>query len=108
MSPFDRDIVSELRQLMPDRRITDSEARSVAERQAAKLLELMSVDQPPVPMFVISSLTGVSVDRRRDWPTSAMTVAHGGGWRIVLRSSEPRQRQRFSLAHELKHLLDDP
>ena len=29
-------------------------------------------------------------------------------WRIVLKKSEPRQRQRFSLAHEFKHVLDDP
>ena len=26
----------------------------------------------------------------------------------MLCSSEPRQRQRYSLAHELKHVLDDP
>src|SRR3712207_4655449 len=59
-------------------------------------------------MFVVSSLAGISVDRRPDWPTSAMAVPCGAGWRIVLCSSEPRQRQRYSLAHELKHVLDDP
>lgn len=104
----DLDLIAELRRLMPNRRITDSEARSVAERQAARLLELMHVDQPPVPMFVVSSLPGITVDRQTDWPTSAMAVAHGQSWRIVLKSSEPRQRQRYSLAHELKHILDDP
>lgn len=80
----------------------------MAERQAERLLRLMHVGEPPVPMFVISSLAGISVDRRTDWPTSGMAVAHGRGWRIVLRSCEPRQRQRYSLAHELKHVLDDP
>jgi Zn-dependent peptidase ImmA (M78 family) len=28
-------------------------------------------------------------------------------WHIVLRASESRQRQRFTLAHEFKHILDD-
>jgi hypothetical protein len=104
----DVDVIAELRALMPLRAMTWSEAYSVAERQATRLLELMHVAAPPVPMFVVSSLAGISVDRRPDWPTSAMAVACGRGWRIVLCASEPRQRQRYSLAHELKHVLDDP
>lgn len=104
----DLDVVGELRTLMPARGMTWSEAYSVAERQAARLLELMHVAEPPVPMFVVSSLAGITVDRLQDWPTSGMAVAHGSGWRIVLCGSEPRQRQRYSLAHELKHILDDP
>ena len=30
------------------------------------------------------------------------------GWVIVLRAEEAKVRQRFSLTHELKHVLDDP
>jgi hypothetical protein len=104
----DIDVIAELRRLMPRRAMTWSEAYSVAERQAVRLLQLMHVAEPPVPMFVVSSLAGISVDRRADWPTSGMAVANGSDWRIVLCSSEPRQRQRYSLAHELKHVLDDP
>jgi Zn-dependent peptidase ImmA (M78 family) len=104
----DIDVIAELRKLMPRRGITWSEAYSVAERQAARLLELMQVAEPPVPMFVVSSLAGITVDRRADWPTSGMAVAHDGNWRIVLCADEPRQRQRYSLAHELKHVLDAP
>ena len=37
-----------------------------------------------------------------------MAVRAPSHWRIVLRAEEPRQRQRFSLAHEFKHILDDP
>jgi hypothetical protein len=104
----DIDVIAELRRLMPRRAMTWSEAYSVAERQAVRLLQLMHVAEPPVPMFVVSSLVGISVDRRADWPTSGTAIAHKSGWRIVLCSSEPRQRQRYSLAHELKHVLDDP
>jgi predicted transcriptional regulator len=104
----DVDAISLLRRLLPDRAITWTEAHSIAERQATLLLELLHVDEPPVPQFVISSLPGIQVERRTDWPTSGMAVRARSHWRIVLKADEPRQRQRFSLAHEFKHVLDDP
>jgi hypothetical protein len=104
----DEDAISILRALLPARAMTWSEAHSIAERQAAVLLDLLSIAEPPVPQFVISSLPGIVVDWRQDWPTSGMAVKARSHWRIVLKTSEPRQRQRFSLAHEFKHVLDDP
>lgn len=103
----DVDIIGRLRDLMPKRAISWSEAHNVAERQAELLLRLNHVDEPAVPQFVISSLPGIVVDWRANWPTSGMVVEAGSHWRIVLRSSEGRQRQRFTLAHEFKHVLDD-
>jgi hypothetical protein len=104
----DVDVISRLRALQPNRRLTWSEAHSMAERQATLLLELLHVTEPPVPQFVISSLPGILVDRRTDWPISGTAVRSRSHWRIVLKADEPRQRQRFSLAHEFKHVLDDP
>jgi hypothetical protein len=104
----DEDAIAILRTLLPARAMTWSEAHSIAERQAALLLDLLSIAEPPVPQFVISSLPGIVVDWREDWPTSGMAVKARSHWRIVLKTSEPRQRQRFSLAHEFKHVLDDP
>lgn len=102
------DAIALLRDLHPPRAMTWAEAHFVAARQAILLLHLMRIDGPPVPQYVISSLPGILVDRRRDWPTSGMAVQAQAHWQIVLRSSESRQRQRFSLAHEFKHVLDDP
>jgi len=104
----DRDVIAALRALLPARGVTWSEAHSVAERQATVLLRLLFIEEPPVPQFVISSLPGIVVDRREGWPTSGMAVRLPSHWRIVLKADEPRQRQRFSLAHEFKHVLDDP
>jgi len=104
----DSDAITILRALLPKRTVTWSEAHSVAERQATVLLALLHIDEPPVPQFVISSLPGIVVDRRSDWPTSGMAVRARNHWRIVIRADESRQRQRFSLAHEFKHVLDDP
>jgi uncharacterized protein DUF955 len=104
----DRDVIAALRALLPARGMTWAEAHSVAERQAIALLRLLHIEEPPVPQFVISSLPGIVVERRTGWPTSGMAVRGRAHWRIVLKADEPRQRQRFSLAHEFKHVLDDP
>ena len=36
-----------------------------------------------------------------------MATKTGLGWVVVIRGDEPKVRQRFSLAHELKHIIDD-
>lgn len=102
----DVDAIAVLRGLLPDRCLTWAEAHAVAERQAARLLDLLFIAEPPVPQFVISSLPGIVVDWQAGWPTSGMTVRAPSHWRIVLDKTEPRQR--FTLAHEFKHVLDDP
>jgi hypothetical protein len=102
------DLIARLRALQPDRAMSWAEAHSIAERQAALLLDLWSVDGPPVPQFVISSLPGLLVEWRADWPADATSFDTGSHWRVVVRSTDRRQRQRFSLAHELKHVIDDP
>jgi Zn-dependent peptidase ImmA (M78 family) len=104
----DTDIIASLRELQPNRPVNWAEAHGVAERQATRLLQHFLIDEPPVPQFVISSLAPISVDWRSGWPTSGMTIRDKDRWRIVINGDEPRQRQRFSLAHEFKHILDDP
>jgi IrrE N-terminal-like domain len=102
------DITARLRALVPGRALTWSESHSLAERQATALLRFMHIDAPPVPQFILCNLPGVFVDWREDWPTAGMTLALERHYRIVICSNEPRWRQRFSLAHEYKHVLDDP
>lgn len=103
-----RDAITALRALQPARALTKVEAHAVAERQAETLLALMDVVEPPVPQSVIADVPGVDVDAVRDWPTSGMAVHTGRHWRIVVNHGESPERQRFSLAHEFKHVLDDP
>lgn len=102
------DAIERLRQLARHGAMSWTEVHSIAERQAALLLDLWRIEGPPVPQFVIASVPGVLVDYRRDWPTSGMSVQARSHWQIVIRADEPRWRQRFSLAHEFKHILDDP
>lgn len=67
----DSDVITQLRRLQPERALSWAEAHSIAERQAALLLDLLHIAEPPVPQFVISSLPGVLVEWRQDWPSEA-------------------------------------
>jgi hypothetical protein len=102
------DLIADLRRLMPGRNLKWDEAHSVAERQATLLLDLAHVHEPPVPQFIICNLPGIEVDWRPDWPHWGTSIETPNLWQIVIRSSTTKQRQRYSLAHELKHIIDAP
>lgn len=101
-------VVAEVRRLMPDRPLTVVEAFSVAERQAARFVLLSGIDAPPVPDAIISDLPRVKVERVSPLASSGLSQWSVGKWRIMVNGSEPPLRQRFTLAHEFKHVLDHP
>jgi Zn-dependent peptidase ImmA (M78 family) len=101
-------VVAELRALVPVRPLTASEAMRVAELQATRLLKLAGVEEPPLPEGVIATLPRVRVERSSPIPVSGSAQWAKGVWHVVLNGAEPLVRQRFSLAHETKHILDAP
>jgi hypothetical protein len=101
-------LLGRLRDLVPHRGLSPAEARHIAERQAALLLAHAGIQRPAVPESVIGDLPFVTVTRRPGFPTSGMATQTETGWVIVLRAEEAKVRQRFSLIHEFKHILDDP
>lgn len=104
-------IVRELRALMPVRAVEEYEARSVAERQAIKLIELLGVYQPAVDVGLIADLPRIQVVGR---PTRQLGGLSGssewskGRWLIAVNSDDSVTRRRFTLGHEFKHVLDHP
>ncbi len=42
----------------------------------------------------------------RGLPASGASQWASQRWLVLLNASEPRERQRFSLAHEFKHIID--
>lgn len=100
--------LGELRSLCPHRALTAVEAQRVAELQSARLLELQGVVEPPVPEQLIEYLPRIRVVWHDDAPISGHVEWTGGSWLIALRGAEPWVRQRFTMAHELKHALDAP
>jgi Zn-dependent peptidase ImmA (M78 family) len=103
---MNRGTLATLRDLMPPRPLTQLEALRIAELQAVRLLAITGVKQPAVPSTVITSVPKVVVKRMPLWPASGATQWTKGTWCVIIRGNEPIGRQRFTLAHEFKHIID--
>ena len=101
-------IINELRGLAPDRALEDHEARHIAERQATRLLALTGTTEPAVPAEIITELPRIQAQLATDLPASGATRWVGGRWQVLIRAEDHRLRRRFTLAHELKHIVDHP
>ena len=103
-----RNVLHDLRHLMPARPLRPSDAVLVAELQANKLLRSQGIEGPPVPASLISKFPRVEVETVYSLGVSGATAWSDGRWQILLNGGEPEVRQRFSAAHELKHVIDHP
>lgn len=99
--------IARLRALVPRRALGIREAESIAERQANRLRSELGVLGPVITENDLAAMTWLTVTRREGFPTSGMATKTDFGWIIVLNAEEAIVRQRFSLAHEIKHVLDD-
>jgi Zn-dependent peptidase ImmA (M78 family) len=98
-------VLASLRDLIPLRPLEFAEALHIAELQALRLLELTGVSDGPVPTEAVSELPRIQI-RHREIPTSGLSYWDGQCWIICLNRSEPITRQRFTLFHEYKHIID--
>jgi hypothetical protein len=104
---MNRGALTTLRDVVPLRALTQSEAYRIAELQATRLLRLAGISEPSVPDSVILDIPKIQVRFMKPWPVSGCTDWTGSMWTIALNAAEPLVRQRFSLAHEFKHILDN-
>jgi len=102
----ERSVLANLRSLIPHRTITDhNESLRIAEHQAAKLLQLLHISSGPVPVEIIGELPKIHIEYV-DAPVSGASFWNGDQWIIQLNQHESWTRQRFTLAHEYKHIID--
>ena len=102
----ERSVLASLRALIPNRIVTSqSEALRVAEHQASRLLELHHIDDGPIPSGLIPELPKIEIELV-DAPVSGASFWNGSAWIIQLNKHENYRRQRFTLAHEYKHIID--
>lgn len=99
-------VLAALRALVPRRPLSYREAERIAELQANRCRELLGIDEPLLDEMAIGSLPHIDVRRRHGIPVSGLTQWQDGRWLIVLNADECEERQRFSLGHEFKHILD--
>lgn len=100
-------VLARLRALNPRHGISRTTACSIAERQAALLLQLGHITTGPVPLRVFGELPRIEL-ALADLPTSGLSYWTGQAWRLEARRGEAAVRQRFTLAHEFKHVIDHP
>ena len=96
-----------LRGLMPSRSLLADEGLRIAELQATMLRRLLGVHGPTFPTEALD-LPRVHISFDPDLPTSGMTFWDGSNWMILINAGEAPTRQRFSLLHEFKHIIDHP
>lgn len=101
-------VLTRLRAMSPRRGLATAEALRLAELQATELLQLSRIITGPVPLQILSDLPRVQLEVETDLPSSGMSYWDGEHWRLVAKADEHPHRQRFSLVHEYKHVIDHP
>jgi Zn-dependent peptidase ImmA (M78 family) len=102
----ERSVLALLRGLVPRRPLSSYEALRIAELQANRLLEHFQIPSGRVPSEIVSELPRIKVVREPNLPISGAAHWDGHHWLITLSADEHRLRQRFSLMHEFKHVID--
>lgn len=79
------------------------------EDRAVALLRKYGIDEPPVPVEDIATGEGALIVRNHfDGTESGFTLRDGKRIIIGINTRTSRKRQRFSVAHELGHVLLHP
>lgn len=106
------ELLVELRRLAPSRPLMLHEHWSIAERQAARLHELLGQTGPAARLDWLAGnqVPGLTVVMQPQWKmegVSGMTTwTANDGWVIGINKGNIHTRRRFTLAHEFKHVLD--
>ena len=101
-------VLSDLRGICPRRPLSPWETRSIAERQAARLLAHYEITEGPISELLLEHLPRFDVHYRRAKSLHGSARWTGGHWRVIINSDDTWGRQRFSLAHEVHHVVMAP
>ena len=111
-------ILQQLRTLGANRPLSHNEARSITERQAARLRKLLDVEDDYIfPATTIDDLPHITVTLDHAPSTDGRAMQESGitgwspedrSWHIFINPDHHVHRQRFSLLHEYKHVIDYP
>lgn len=94
-----------IRAVTPQRIVSFDEALRVAELQASKLLDQLDPGQDGLRDYHLDSLPRVCVVYE-NLPVSGMSYWNGQTWVVAISKSDGLVRQRFTLLHEFKHIID--
>ncbi len=105
-------LIADLRRLAPKRPLTYGESLQLARLQASKLRTWAKASAPDINLVWLLNQQAVPVNlvpsHELGEESGLTTNVVSGKLEMYLNRSEPAQRQRFSLLHEFKHVLDFP
>lgn len=103
-------ILDDVRSVVPKRPLTYGYSLQYARNQAARLRLLIGANDPEIDLLWLINQRAVPVNfvpSFRLGEQSGLTTDYiTGKLEMFINESEPRVRQRFSVLHELKHVLD--
>lgn len=98
-------LLASLRAVVPPRKVVFAEALRLAELQASKLIVHLDTSGSESIEQHLLSLPRLRV-HYADLPVSGLSHWNGQRWIITLAGSDGPARQRFTLLHEFKHIID--
>lgn len=98
-------VLKQLRDLIPQRPVSFAEALAVAEVQANRLTSLLGCGPEGVQEQHIAGLPRIRIVYE-DLPVSGASHWNGDEWIIAIASGDNPARQRLTLLHEYKHIID--
>ena len=111
-TPIPSQLLSHLRQIAPKRALTFSESLTVAQHQAGRTRELLGISTAAIPLDWVPELPKLTVEvvpaYKLGEGTSGLTTRKAGSYLIAINKNKSRTHRRFTLCHELKHLIDYP
>lgn len=97
--------LASLRAVIPHRQINYRESLQIAEIQARKLADFVA-DPNGIHEHHIKGLPRIAVHHDELQFASGMSHWTGQQWVITIKKDDPLFRQRFTLLHEFKHIVD--
>lgn len=95
-------VLASLRSLTPRVQLNFTDTKDLAERQAQLLVRRLNGDVSEAAIAALPRLRIV----RETLPTSGLSYWNGREWLIVLHQHDSEPRQRYTLLHEFKHIVD--
>lgn len=101
-------VLASLRLLVPQREASFLEALRVAEQQSQRFLHRLGVSAGPVSEELLLELPRIAIEYVYGMPTSGCSFwdVERRSWIVQINASEPATRQRFTIFHEYKHIVD--
>lgn len=101
-------LLHDLRALVPNLRISHIEALRITEHQASALRRSLDAREDYFETDLVGDIPRIRIQSVDDLPARGASFWGHASWHIHIRAQEPAPERRFTILHELKHVIDHP